>query len=100
VWAVPVVHTCKPVSIAVYPGSRIHIQCDVASSSSPPITYFALPNASSDDIQRANQAIAVASTAQAAGKPVGTWFGDNGSCTSHAPWQLMPNGFYFISLNN
>jgi hypothetical protein len=75
-WAVPVVHTCKPVSIAVYPGSRIHIQCDIASTSTPPITYFALPNVTSDDVQRANQAIAVASTAQTSGKSIGILFDD------------------------
>lgn len=37
--------------------------------------------------------------AQAAGKTVTIWFEDAGTCTSHTPWQLPPNGFYFVKVN-
>lgn len=67
---------CKPVSTAVFFGSRVHLQCETGSSPNGSILFFALSAATSTEIQQANEFQSMAMTALTSGKPLWIFYDD------------------------
>lgn len=74
--AAGVARSCKPIAVANFVGSRMHIQCDQGYLNNASIIYYALPANTSDQIQRANPVISIGLTAISAGKTIGISFDD------------------------
>lgn len=74
--AVGVSFQCKPISTAVFFGSRVHVQCETGYGSNGNILFFALSAATSNDIQQANELQSMGIAAITVGKPLWIFFDD------------------------
>lgn len=68
--------SCSPVNVAVFFGSRVHVQCSSGYGANGSFIYFALPAVASSDMQQANELQSMAMTAMTAGKQLSLYFDD------------------------
>lgn len=71
--ATEVAISCTPTTVAVFFGSRIHVQCSAGYGN---ILYFALPASTSTEMQQANELQSLGMAAIATGKQITLIFDD------------------------
>lgn len=65
--------SCTPIGVAVFFGSRVHVQCTTGYGN---ILFFALPASTTAEIQQANELQSLGLAAIAASKPLSLYFDD------------------------